>query len=166
MSPTHLEFYERPLAFFITFGTYSTWLHGDARGSIDRFHNRYGTPRLPPNALRERYERGLLKQQPVRLNPLQRKIVMDAVKEICLEKGWSLWAVNARTTHVHAVVTADWDGKKVRAALKARATKNLREQGSWREDYSPWAARGSCRKLWTPEDVVNAVVYVQYDQGE
>src|SRR6185369_2449600 len=166
MSPTHLEFRQSPLAFFITFGTYGTWLHGDKRGSIDRFHNRYGTPRLPPNEFRERYERGQLKQRPVRLNPLQRKVVMGAVKEICLEKGWDLWAVNARTTHVHTVVGAGWDGKKVRSSLKARATKNMREQGCWRQDYSPWAGRGSCRKLWTYKDVVNAAVYVQYEQGE
>ena len=85
MSPTHLEFFERPLAFFITFGT---WLHGDARGSIDRFHNRYGTPRLPPNVLRERYERSLLKRRPLRLSQQQRKVVMDAIKEISMEKGW------------------------------------------------------------------------------
>jgi REP element-mobilizing transposase RayT len=166
MSPTHLEFFERPLAFFITFGTYGTWLHGDARGSIDRFHNRYGTPRLPSNDLRERYERSLLKRRPLRLSEWQRKVVMDAIKEISREKTWRLWAVNARTTHVHTVVTADWDGKKVRSALKGRATKNMREQGCWREDYSPWAGRGSCRKLWRYEDVINAVVYVQCEQGE
>ncbi|MDQ3490280.1 MAG: hypothetical protein M3449_04330 [Acidobacteriota bacterium] len=28
-----------PLAFLTTFRTYGTWLHGDKRGSIDRFHN-------------------------------------------------------------------------------------------------------------------------------
>src|SRR5262249_37922141 len=149
-----------PLAFFITFRTYGTWLHGDRRGSVDRFHNRYGTPRLPPNTFRERYERNLLKQPPVRLNRPQRKVVMDAIREISKEKGWGLWAVNARTTHVHTVVSADWDGKKVRSALKARATKNMREQGCWREVYSPWAGRGSCRQLWRHQDVMNATVYV------
>ena len=38
-----------PLAYLITFRSYGTWLHGDERGSVDRFHNVYGTPRLPPN---------------------------------------------------------------------------------------------------------------------
>ena len=32
---------DTPLAYFISFRTYGTWLHGDERGSIDRFHNRY-----------------------------------------------------------------------------------------------------------------------------
>jgi len=28
-----------PLAFLITFRTYGSWLHGDMRGSIDRYNN-------------------------------------------------------------------------------------------------------------------------------
>jgi hypothetical protein len=33
-----------PLANLITFRCYGTWLHGDQRGSIDRFHNAYKSP--------------------------------------------------------------------------------------------------------------------------
>jgi hypothetical protein len=64
MSPSHREFNDdhTPLAFLITWRTYGTWLHGDSRGSVDRAHNRYGTPRLPPNKVRQQYERNLLKQ--------------------------------------------------------------------------------------------------------
>jgi hypothetical protein len=36
-----------PLAYFFTFRAYGTWLHGDERGSVDRFHNQYGTPFRP-----------------------------------------------------------------------------------------------------------------------
>ena len=36
-----------PLAYFITFRAYGTWLHGDERGAVDRRHNDYGTPYLP-----------------------------------------------------------------------------------------------------------------------
>jgi hypothetical protein len=74
MTLPHEEFNDTPLAYFITFRTYGTWLHGDKRGSVDRFNNRYGTPRLPPNKLRENYERTLLKRPPVRLNMKQRKV--------------------------------------------------------------------------------------------
>src|SRR5688572_30293307 len=38
-----------PFGYHITFRAYGTWLHGDSRGSVDRFHNRFGTPRLPRN---------------------------------------------------------------------------------------------------------------------
>ena len=39
-----------PLGYLITFRSYGTWLHGDERGSIDRFHNRYKAPYLPRRA--------------------------------------------------------------------------------------------------------------------
>jgi hypothetical protein len=49
-TPTHRGFNDHtPLAYFIMFRSYGTWLHGDSRGSVDRLHNTYGTPRLPPN---------------------------------------------------------------------------------------------------------------------
>jgi hypothetical protein len=40
---------DAPLAYFISFLTYGTWLHEDKRASIDRFHNRYLAPYVPPN---------------------------------------------------------------------------------------------------------------------
>ena len=168
MSSTHLKLNDEnlPLAVFITFRTYGTWLHGDQRGSVDRFHNRYGSPRVAPNRLRERYESQLLKQPPVHLTKIQRAVVEKAIRELCQEKGWGLWAVNARTNHVHAVVSANCGSKKLRAALKARATKMMREKGCWHHDYSPWADRGSRQKLWTYQEVINAVVYVECEQGE
>jgi len=38
-----------PLAYLITFRCYGTWLHGDERGSVDRFHNQYQSPSAAPN---------------------------------------------------------------------------------------------------------------------
>ena len=70
------------------------------------------------------------------------------------------------SNHVHTVVSASCKSKEVRAALKARATKNMREQGCWRHEYSPWADQGSRRNLWTHQEVINATVYVEYEQGE
>jgi hypothetical protein len=137
MSYPHEESFGQPLAFFITFRTYGTWLHGDPRGSVDRFHNRYGTPKLPPNKMRQQYEAGLLKRSPVRLTVKQREAAADGIREICKRRNWSLWVVNVRTNHAHAVVTASCDSKKVRAALKANATKVMRERGCWPDSQSP-----------------------------
>ncbi len=66
MTPSHREFDPGhiPLAFMITLRAHGTWLHGDRRGSVNRFHNEYGTPRLPPNPLRRHYERQLPKTPP------------------------------------------------------------------------------------------------------
>ena len=168
MAPTHEEFSHDhiPIGYFITFRTYGTWLHGDPRGSVDRFHNKYGTPRLAPNRLRQLFERKSLKMRPVRLSLRQRKVVAASLREICKKLNWSLWAVNARTNHVHVVITAPWSSKRVRARLKANATKAMREQGCWRRTESPWADKGSRRNLWTYQDLYNAIAYVLYDQGE
>jgi hypothetical protein len=66
MTPSHREFNPDhiPLAFMITLRAHGTWLHGDPRGSVDRFHNQYGTPRLPSHPARRSFERGLMKTPP------------------------------------------------------------------------------------------------------
>jgi len=55
---------------------------------------------------------------------------------------------------------------KVLTAFKANATRKLREAGCWKSNDSPWADRRSKKYLWTEQDVVNAIAYVEYDQGE
>jgi hypothetical protein len=50
---------EFPLAYFISFRCYGTWLHGDERGSMNRKQNQYGTPRIPTN---QRLETAEVKQ--------------------------------------------------------------------------------------------------------
>jgi len=166
MSFPHEEWSDVPLAFFITIRTYGTWLHGDPRGSVDRFHNRYGTPKLPPNRRRQQYEASLLKRKPVCLTLKQREATAGGIREICKKRNWSLWVVNVRTNHAHAVVTANCTSEKVRAALKANATKVMRERGCWTDPQSPWADKGSQIKLWTRKQLIAAIVYVLYDQGE
>jgi len=152
-----------PLAYLITFRTYGTWLHGDERGSVDRFHNVYGTPRLPPNRQRKKYERSLLAGPAVRLGSRRRAAVEKAIRETCRIRKWQLWAFNIRTNHIHSVVSAKWE---VLNALKANATRVLREDGLWRSKHTPWVRRGSKRRLWTEQDLFNAIDYVLYDQGE
>jgi hypothetical protein len=46
-----------PIAYFISFTCYGTWLHGDERGSVDCRHNLYGTPVLPADPHREQQDR-------------------------------------------------------------------------------------------------------------
>jgi hypothetical protein len=63
---------DTPLAYFISFRTRATWLHGDERGSIDRFHNRYGTRYIPPDPLWHRHNQRQLKSAPLILRASQR----------------------------------------------------------------------------------------------
>jgi REP element-mobilizing transposase RayT len=162
------EFYDEgiPFGFHITFRAYGTWLHGDERGSIDRFHNRYGTPRLPRNEKWKSYNRKILKQPPVKLKSRQRQIIENAIREVCKTRKWKFWVTNVRTNHVHTVVSALCKPERIRSALKANATKKLREGGCWRSDKSPWVRKGSIKWLWTEPALINAIAYVESDQGE
>ena len=69
------------LAYFISFRSYGTWLHGDKRGSIDRFHNRYRSPYLPRNDSRREYNKNLLKTKPLMLKGDHRKSIKTAIRE-------------------------------------------------------------------------------------
>jgi hypothetical protein len=110
---------DTPLAYFISFRTYGTWLHGDERGSIDRFHNRYRSPYLPPNPTWHRYNQQQLKAPPLILGAKQRRVIEDAIRETCRIRKWVLLAFNVRTNHVHTVVSADRDADLVLNAFKA-----------------------------------------------
>jgi len=79
-----------PLAYFISFRAYGTWLHGDKRGSIDRFNNRYRSPYIP---------------------------------------------------------------------------RQLRQDGLWLYSFTPWADKGSKRRLWNERSVAKAIDYVLNGQG-
>ena len=149
-----------PLAYLITFRCYGTWMQGDERGSVDRHHNRYDTPYIPPNKRWRQYNARRLKHAPVKLDAAQRLAVNTAIVETCKFRGWVLRAVNARTNHVHAVASAPCPPESVLIAFKANATRHMRASGLWEHQHSPWLDRGSKRYLWTPASVDQAVEYV------
>jgi REP element-mobilizing transposase RayT len=157
---------DTPLAYLISFRTHGSWLHGDQRGSIDRFHNSYGSSYIRPNESWRRYNEQLLRTPLWQLDAKQRHVIKDAVIETCKRKRWGLLAVNVRTNHVHAVVSANDGAARVLNALKANATRRLREDGLWTQAASPWADKGSKRNLWNEESVAKAVDYVLNRQGE
>jgi hypothetical protein len=126
-----------PLGYLITFRAYGTWLHGDSQGSVDRFHNRYGTPRIPANRKCQKYNERTMKRPPVNLSKRRRADVEAAIRETCQYRNWTLWAVNVRTNHVHSVVSASCDPELVLSAFKANATRKMRTSGSWRSGETP-----------------------------
>ena len=156
-----------PLGYLITFRCYGTWLHGDERGSIDRFHNRYKSPYLPRSDRRRDRNQRELKSEPCTLDAERRQSVDAAVREVCDVRRWFLHALNARTNHVHAVVSIGVD-KPERAlnAFKAYATRRMRRDGNWQETHSPWADKGSQRYLWNERSVGLAIDYVLNGQGD
>ena|GEM_PF-275828 len=157
---------DSPLAYLISFRTRGTWLHGDERGAIDRFHNQYRSPYIPAIPRWHQYNREKLITQPLILGARHRGSVNAAIRETCDIRNWRLLALNVRTNHVHAVVNADRDSESVLVALKANATRQLRTDGLWTYGFSPWARKGSKRNLWTERSVARAVEYVLHGQGD
>jgi REP element-mobilizing transposase RayT len=164
--PTEFNDDHTPLAFLISFRCYGTWLHGDSRGSVDRFHNRYGSPLIAPNRRWLQHNQCTLKRPPVSLGQRRRAVVKEAIEEVCRIRRWGLWACNIRTNHVHTVVTANCNPDIVLNTFKANATRKMREAGCWQSAGTPWVRKGSKRRLWTEQDLVSAIAYVKYEQGE
>ena len=107
-----------------------------------------------------------MKSAAVNLNAAQRASVEKAVLETCTIRKWNLHAVSARTNHVHSVLsigTAKSSGAL--NALKANATRQMREDGNWNRSRSPWADKGSRRCLWNESSVALAIDYEVNRQG-
>ena len=85
-----------PLAYFITFTAYGTWLPGDERGLVDYKTAAPDAPIQPPDAERYQQARNQLKHPVVKLSEELRQVVMQTVKEVCEYRGWALLAVNCR----------------------------------------------------------------------
>ena len=166
MPTDEYDYNEFPLAYLITFRCYGTWLHGDARGSVDREQNVYGTPFLPRDEARENEERLRLKHPPVTLDEASRLIVEQTIPEVCQYRGWALRAISVRTNHAHAVVSAQCHPDKVLNDFKAYCTRRMKEDGLWKSKTSPWAEHGSKRYLWKEQNVARAIDYVLNHQGD
>ena len=94
-----------PLAYFLTWRSYGTWLPGDERGCVDPLHNVYDTPFAPPDEDRKSIAESSMLGAPFELGEEARAIVDQTVRDHCTIKKWSLHAVNVRTNHVHVVVS-------------------------------------------------------------
>ena len=157
---------DTPLAMLITFRCYGTWLHGDERGSVDKRNNIYGAPLVPEHKAYSRVSAESLNNPPVNLDAEMRLSVESAIKETCVIRKWKNYACNVRTNHAHAVIFAP--GVKsgmVLHALKANATRRMREDGCWVHEHSPWVRGGSKRNLWNEKSVNAAIHYVLFGQG-
>jgi REP element-mobilizing transposase RayT len=156
-----------PLAVFFTFRCYGTWLHGDDRGSVDRNNNTYRSPRIPGNSNWRKHNEGSLLHSPVTLNAERRRSIEKAIRDLCIKRGWELLAINIRTNHIHVVISiGSKKPKDVLIALKANSTRQLREDGFWSHQHSPWADKGSKRNLWTENSIWEACNYVNNEQGD
>lgn len=93
-----------------------------------------------------------------------RTAVDAAIREVCEYRGWQLHAVNVRSNHVHAVVTADADVNHVLRDFKAYETRRLRREGLMPEDREVWTEGGDRVFLHSSADVEACVHYVLHEQ--
>jgi REP element-mobilizing transposase RayT len=156
-----------PLAYLITFRCYGTWLHGDERGSVNRFRNQFATEFLPHEKNWLEINTSRMKGEEVNLNAERGTCIERAIRETCDIRNWHLKAINIRINHVHLVVSiGDKKPELALNALKANATREMREKKLWERESTPWAAKGSKRRLWNEKSVELAIDYVMNGQGD
>lgn len=153
------------LAYFLTFTTYGTWLHGDERGSVDEAHRAYGSPYAAASPDRAEANRERMKWPPFTLDANARGVVDRTIREVCEHRKWTLKALNVRTNHVHIVIWAPVSATKVLSDLKAWCTRRIREAGCVEPKREVWTEGGSKRKLFTKRGVNNACEYTRTGQG-
>lgn len=157
---------EYPLAYLITFRCYGTWVHGDERGSMDRKRNVYRTPKIASNPNLKRSDLQQLKHPTITLHARQRRVVEQAVREVCVHRKYFLRAINVRTDHVHTVVTAMVKPEAILDSFKSYSTRALRAAKLISESVKPWIRHGSTIYLWKERDVANGLEYVLLGQGD
>jgi REP element-mobilizing transposase RayT len=154
-----------PLAYFLTWSTYGTHLHGDARGSVDSEHNQVNSPFIPPVASRERTLRARMKQSPMVLDSPMRKTVEQAITDHARTRRWELLALAVQSNHVHVVTdcrTAESlpTPERVMQEFKTWATRRLRRAQLISPDRRVWTDHGSTRWINNDEGLLAAVDYV------
>lgn len=151
-----MEIHDEPVGYLITWTVYGTFLQGDSR-----WWKKRNSGEQPPQPLLEQWHRDRLKHDVILLNDDHRKSVESEIEFHCQNRGWKLWVVNARTNHVHVVVTAaGYLGDKIRDQLKANCTREIREIDNRFVDRPVWTTKGDVQFLKKDDDLEKAVVYV------
>ena len=152
---------DAPLALFITWTIYGTFLPGDARW----WHKRNQGEQLPQPKLAQ-WHRDRLKHPILLLQERDRATVENAIEEISNFRGWKLWAKSARSNHVHLVVTAvARTPKLVRDQIKAKCTRELRVKNKSFLNRDVWTAGGDIEFLDADSEIDSCVKYVAEAQN-
>ncbi len=151
-----------PLAFFLTWPTYGTWLPGDARGWV-----LYSVGNQHPDEFRQHIAEMRMTEDACRLDAEQRRLVETTVTRHCEIRDWELFAVNCRSNHLHVVFNGNLHPDVMRTQFKAWCTRRLKERdiargvtlAEVRQKW--WAERGSCRYINDEVSLEAARLYVR-----
>jgi REP element-mobilizing transposase RayT len=154
---------EKVLAYHIVWTTYGTWLPGDWRGWVTK--GVWGIQTRDPKL--EQTSRERMAETTVVLTPEQRALVEKTIVNHCQLRGWTLHAVNARTNHIHVVITADRDPNDVRDQFKAWCSRTLSDNAGLTKSVAKKAGRrhwfterGDNEAIRDEEYLRNAIRYV------
>lgn len=155
-----------PYAYFITFTTYGSWLHGDKRNSVDPQHNTLTSPRINPNSNLFNKMRLNQNHSNIILNPQQRNETVNEIQKTCKHYDWCLFAVHVRSSHVHMIVQAACAPEKVLTQIKAYTTRALNKLTRQHSQQKYWSRHGSTRYIWSSTFLFPVMEYVMDQQGE
>lgn len=149
-----------PLAYLLTWTTYGTWLPGDDRGWVEK-----RADFREADIERQRQAVMRMTEDAIVLTSEQRELVESVIRKHCEIRKWHLHAVNCRTNHVHAVITADRHPDDIMDQLKAWCTRRLKEHQkaespSERARQNWWTQRGSKQPINDLDGLAGAVEYV------
>ena len=154
-----------PLAYFITFTCYGTWLHGDKSTSVDHLNNTPGTDFLSFNSKRAGLVKKQMSETPYCLDESRRRIVLQTIVEVCGYRQWVLLAAHVRSNHVHCVIHAILQPEQIMNAIKSYASRHLNKANLDGDRVNRWTRHGSTRYLWKEAEVEATIQYVVNEQG-
>jgi REP element-mobilizing transposase RayT len=150
-----------PIAYFLTWRAYGTWLPGDERGWVDAVHNVYRSEIPAHNAARLRRSRTRMRGGRVEFDGRARNLISSTIQDHGRLRKWEIYALAVQTNHVHVVVQASPIGpERMMSELKAWCSRRLRASGCFPSDARVWARHGSTRYLWDDESLNAATAYV------
>jgi REP element-mobilizing transposase RayT len=169
------------LHWLLTVTTYGTWLPGDPRGSVTSVrdlrrgeqrtparheHDQFDTPFERPISGLYRSAQSNMKGRPVRLESDHARALIEQFQETAEHRSWPISAIAVMWNHFHIVLAAprDVDRTKIRADLKAYASRKLNKLFPKPSSQEWWSDGGSCRPLKSDLAVANAVNYVLFKQ--
>lgn len=151
--------------YFLTWTTYGSWLPGDERGWVNRESASPTAPVQEADLERHELAESRMSSEAVLLNNEQRSLVEDTIRDVCDHRGWTQYAVNARTNHVHSVLLAtDREPEIVMNSLKSWCSRRLNESWGTKRNKPWWTRHGSTRWLNAVAEFERTVDYVLNQQ--
>lgn len=143
-----------PIAYFLTWTTYGTWLPGDERG----WNRKCELGGLPANRLFQEMASADLLEVPFLMNHSERGVVEATIRKHCEVRSWELHASSVRSNHVHVVVKSPgYQPEAVSRQFKAWCTRRLKQTHSHRKKF--WTQGSSCRWINTDDELLRVIEY-------